>query len=271
MRGAMERPSDQTLAAGEMENRFRDAQKLLKNYIGGPHHGEGPAPIAILHLLARSLTDLGWGQYLASSGYPLQMYSVIRPVREALNLIELFAQKPERAQDWVDGKYWELTPKTVRDELGIDKNTIYSWMAEHSHPRFAGLQLTTYKVRKEGETEWRNVMYVDELPLELPPVLIATTMPGLALMDLAMTADHVQVSAKPEDVVLAWATMVRQIGEMLEPGFKAVWSAAKPDELEEDEVGEKLKEALDESLKHARELEEIALEATQKRPEEGSG
>lgn len=259
----MQSPSDQTLAAGEMENRFRLAEKLLRDYISGQHHSDGPAPVAIVHLVGRSMTDLGWGQYLASSGYPLQMYSVIRPVREALNLVELFAQKPERAQDWIEGKYWELTPKKVREELGIEKDPVYSWMAEHSHPRFAGLQLTTYKVRREGDAEWRTVMHLDELPLELPPVLIATTMPGLALMDLAFAAGHVQVTAKPEHVAVAWTTMVREVGETLEPAFKAVWSAAKPDELEQDEVGEKFRETLDESLKRVRELEEIAVEATQ--------
>jgi hypothetical protein len=260
----MKMPSDQTLAAGEMENRFREAADRLRDHISVTHHGEGSAPIAIVHLIGRSLSDLRWGQCLASSGYPIQMYSLIRPVREALNLIELFIQKPGRAQDWVDGKHWELTPKKVRDELGIDKDPIYSWMAEHSHPRFVGLQLTTYKVRREGETEWKNLMYLDELPLELPPALIATTMPGLALMDLAAAAGHVPVRATPEEGVLVWATMLRQVAEALEPGFKAVWSAAEPDELEEDEVGEKLREALDATLRHARELEQIAHEVSQK-------
>ncbi len=269
MREAMVRPSEQTLAAGEMENRFRDAHKLVKDYVGGPHRGEGPAPIAIIHLLLRSLTDLGWGQYLASSGYPLQMYSVIRPVREALNLIELFVNEPKRAQDWVDGKFQTLTPQKVREELGIDRDPLYSWMAEHSHPRFAGLQTTTYRVKKKGETEWQNVMYPDELPLELPPVLIATTMPGLALMDVALAAGNAQVSAEPEDVAVAWATMVRGVGETLDPGFRAVWLAVKTDELEEDEFGERLTTTLGEALKQTQKLEEIAREAAQKRLGEG--
>lgn len=244
-----------------MENCFRAAQKALKEYIARPLHSQGPAPIAITHLVARSLTDLGWGQYLASSGYPIQMYSVIRPVREAINLIDLFAQKPERAQDWVDGKFWSLTPKKVRDELGIEDDAVYSWMAEHSHPRFAGLQLTTYKMRREGEEGWRNVMYLDELPFELLPVLIATAMPGLALMDLASASGHVHISDKPENVAVAWASMLREVAENLEPGFQAVSAAARPEDLEDDEMGTQLAQALAETLEHARDLEKLAANA----------
>lgn len=251
--------SPQARAAVTMEEQFRAAANLLERFlVEGAFRSEKPADFAITHLVGRSLADLRWGQYLVGEGYPIQMYSVIRPVSEALNLIGLFAQQPERAEAWAAGEYREFQPAKVRRELGIESDPVYAWMAEHSHPRFAGLQLTTYKIKREGEDEWRNVRFLGELPLELGPVLIATTMPGLALLDLALGAGHVVVR---KEVALGWATMLRQIAELLEPGFQAVWEAAAPDEIKLDETGSKLREAIKSSVDRAREIERIADEA----------
>jgi hypothetical protein len=62
-------------------------------------------------------------------------------------------------------------------------------------------------------------LFLGELPLEFGPVLIATTMPGLALLDLALAAGHVAVR---KDVAFGWATMLRRVAELLETGFQAV-------------------------------------------------
>ena len=222
-----------------MEEQFTAAADLLERFIvDGASRSDRPADFAITHLVGRSLADLRWGQYLACEGCPIQMYSVIRPVSEALNLIDLFAKKPERAEAWAAGKHWEFKPASVREELGIDGDPVYRWMSEHSHPCFAGLQLMTYKIKSEGEEEWRNVMFLGELPLELGPVLIATTMPGLALLDIAIAAGHVVVR---KEVALGWSTMLRQVAGGLEPGFQAVWDAATPEESELDEASSKLR------------------------------
>ena len=41
----------------------------------------GTAQFAIVHLVAQSLADLKAGMHLAASGFLVQMYSVIRPVK----------------------------------------------------------------------------------------------------------------------------------------------------------------------------------------------
>ena len=152
-----ERFQSQFLAAGKMENCFRDAADLLERYIvEGTFRSEKTADIAITHLVARSLTDVRWGQHLASSGYPIQMYSVIRPVSESINLIKLFVQEPAFAEEWAAGDYATFRPAAVRQMLGSEKDELYSWMSEHSHPRFAGFQLTTYNVIRDGEEKGRG-------------------------------------------------------------------------------------------------------------------
>jgi hypothetical protein len=243
-----------------MEEQFRAAADMLERFIvDGAFRSEKPADFAITHLVGRSLADLRWGQYLAGEGYPIQMYSVIRPVSEALNLIDLFVKEPDRTDAWVAGDYRQFQPAAVRKELGIDSDPVYAWMAEHSHPRFAGLQLTTYKIKREGQEEWQNVLFLGELPLEFGPVLIATTMPGLALLDLALAAGHVVVR---KDVALGWATMLRQVAELLETGFQAVWDAADFGDVGLDELGSKMREAIKSSVDRAREIEQIADEAS---------
>ena len=149
----------------------------------------------------------------------------------------------------------------MRKELGIESDPVYAWMSEHSHPRFAGLQLTTYKMKREGEEEWQNVLFLGELPLEFGPVLIATTMPGLALLDLALAARHVVVR---KEIALGWATMLRQVAELLAVGFQAVWDAADFDDVGLDELGSKMREAMKSSVDRAREIERIAEEAKTK-------
>jgi hypothetical protein len=253
--------SPQARAAVTMEEQFRAAADLLERFlVDGAFRSDKPADFAITHLVGRSLADLRWGQYLACEGYPIQMYSVIRPVSEALNLIDLFVKEPERAEAWAAGEYRQFQPAAVRKELGIDSDPVYAWMAEHSHPRFAGLQLTTYKIKREGE-EWQNVLFLGELPLEFGPVLIATTMPGLALLDLALAAGHVVVR---KEVALGWATMLRQVAELLEVGFQAVWDAADFEDVGLDELGAKMREAIKSAADRAREIEQIADEAKAK-------
>jgi hypothetical protein len=52
--------------------------------------------------------------------------------------------RPRSATAWAEGGHQDLTPTKVRKRLGIERDPVYSWMAEHSHPRFADFQLTTY-------------------------------------------------------------------------------------------------------------------------------
>jgi hypothetical protein len=247
-------PSRETLAAGHMENCFRDASDHIERYlVEGPAGMSGPAPIAILHLLCRSLADLRTGQFLASSGFPVQMYSLVRPAMEAINLIDLFAQDADAANDWMDGKHWEFRPAKVRDRLGLDKDELYSWASAHSHPRFAGMQLTTYTVTDTSTGETTVRPYIGGLPLELPQVLMATTFPGTILGLLAHALSHATVKT---EVAKTWPTVARKGGEDLMPGFETVYAALGEHGLPEEEA-EKMSAVLQESIDLARELEEI--------------
>src|SRR5438105_4341189 len=114
----LEPVTPEMLAAGKMENCFRDASAYIEQYlIDGAAQLEGAAQIATTHLMCRSLADLRGGQYLASSGFPIQMYSLVRPVIESINLIELFAREPGRATEWAAGNHQEFMPAKVRKRL----------------------------------------------------------------------------------------------------------------------------------------------------------
>lgn len=216
-----------------MENRFSTAAEVLADYIrNGRPQTHGAAEFAILHLISRSLADLRWGQYLASSGYPIQAYSVIRPVAESLNLIDLFLQEPETAQKWADGHWGEFTPARVRDRLKIEEDSLYKFLSEHSHPRFAGLQLSVFQRVGEPDEQGRQqaVLYMGEIPFDVPAVLLATAMPGLLLAQLVLAAGHVRLT---RDAALGWVRVVRQVSVELRAGWAEV--AAQLPEAENDE------------------------------------
>jgi len=244
------------LAAGAMENRFTAAADALAAYIReGAPQTHGAAEFAILHLVSRSLSDLRWGQLLASSGYPIQMYSVIRPVPEALNLIDLFVDDPVAAERWANGEWREFLPVRVRERLGIEEDALYSFMSEHSHPRFAGLQLSVFRRvgGEEGEGQ-QAILFMGEIPFDVPAVLLATAMPGALLAQLALAAGHVRLARV---AALGWAGVIRRTAVELAEGWREV--AAQLPEAENDE-GEII-----EPLRHiqeiAAELEAAAAEA----------
>jgi hypothetical protein len=208
------------LAAGKMENCFRDASDHIERYlIEGATRLSGAAEIATTHLMCRSLADLRAGQYLACEGFPLQMYSLVRPAIESINLIELFAQNPEMATQWAEGDHLQFKPANVRKLLRLGGDPVYSWMCEHSHPRFAGFQLTTYLVT---DSQGRQTMrpHIGGLPLEHPKALIATTAPGNVLCLLARALGHCTVK---KEIAFTWPAVVRAVGETVLPGYEAVY------------------------------------------------
>jgi hypothetical protein len=221
-------PNPRDLAAGAMENHFRDAARALAAYIEtGSPQTSGAAEFAILHLVSRSLADLRWGQYLGGSGYPIQMYSVIRPVTESLNLIDLFVQEPDLAQSWADGNWREFMPARVRTRLGIEQDSLYEFMSEHSHPRFAGLQLSAFQRVGEPDENGRNraILFMGEVPFDVPAVLLATAMPGVLLAQLVLAAGHVRLAF---DSALRWPGVIRAVATELGAGWAAL-DAALPE------------------------------------------
>jgi hypothetical protein len=114
---------------------------------GRTKEGEGERTFAISHLLARSVTDLVAAAHLSSHVYLQQAYTLIRPVHEHCDLIELFVQEPEEAARWVnaDKPGHDYRPAQVRKRIGSDP--VDAWTYGHlsemgSHPRFAGSRLS---------------------------------------------------------------------------------------------------------------------------------
>jgi hypothetical protein len=254
----IQRPSDEFLAAGSMENCFTAAADHVERYMrDGATVGEGAAVFATWHLMTRSLVDLRAGQFLASEGRPIQMASVVRPVLESLNLIELFAQEPEAAQSWADGDYKEFVPWKVRKRLGIEDDQQYSYLSEVSHPRFAGLQLTAFRVEREGADRPIAHLYLGGLPMEIPWVLLATMAPANVLGQLSLTLSHLLVK---EEVARTWPTVARRVMEEIVPGYEAVIASLDRHGVGQDTSAKMLAE-LQTALGHARELEEAYQEA----------
>lgn len=101
---------------------------------------------ASVHLLARSLSDLLAGGHLASHYYLPQGHSVLRPVIDSCDLLDLFAEQPEQAKKWIttDRPWVDFAPATVRERLGRDRlDPVHSYFSEAgSHPRFQGARIS---------------------------------------------------------------------------------------------------------------------------------
>jgi hypothetical protein len=111
------------------------------NTTNGAHQG-----FAVMHMAARSLSDLIAGVHLVSHGYLVQMYSVVRPVLDALDLVELFVRDPAEATTWIetDKAHQMFTPAAVRRRLDAEAfDRVHSHFSESgTHPRMAGANLS---------------------------------------------------------------------------------------------------------------------------------
>ena len=100
----------------------------------------------IVHLLARSLSDLLAGGHLASHYYLSQAYNALRPVLESCDLIDLFASEPGKAEQWAttENAHRDFRPADVRALLGKHRyDPMYGHVSEAgSHPRFLGAQMS---------------------------------------------------------------------------------------------------------------------------------
>lgn len=251
--------SEARLAAGEMENRFRDASDLIERYLTeGAGRSSGSAAAATLHLTYRTLADLRCGQYLVNSGFVIQMASVVRPAVEALNLIELFAQDPPAADRWASGDDTdEFRPAKVRRRVGEGDDPVYSWLCELSHPRFAGFQVTAYQEVSDDEDSLPVLRaYIGGVPLEFPGVLSATMAPGNVLCMLAMQLGHAPVK---KEIAWTWATVARRVPETLRPGYEAVMRVLA-EHAEDADMAERMLANVDYVIEQAREMEAIVAE-----------
>jgi hypothetical protein len=201
----------------EMERRFESAAEDIGDLLGQATVQQATVDWATAHLIARSLADLKCAMYLVGRGFVVQMYSVMQPVRESMNLIRLFQSHPEKLDDWIAGKHWAFTPAKVRVELGIENDPIYAWMSEHSHPRFAASQVSMYST---GSTT--GVIVAGGLPRDHPEVLLAAALPGDPLTEVAMAAGEVPLTHAE---AARWPATVRRVIQTLIPGVEGLFDA----------------------------------------------
>jgi hypothetical protein len=63
-----------------MDDEFRTARSAVETFLSSTRpQATGSAQFATLHLIARSLGDLGWVQNAATARFPIQAYSLMRP------------------------------------------------------------------------------------------------------------------------------------------------------------------------------------------------
>jgi hypothetical protein len=110
---------------------------------------------AIAHLTTRGLSDLMAGGHLVSHGYLPQAYSVLRAVLDGVDLMTLFAQRPEKAEVWwtTDEAHVEFTPAAVRKALGKPSyDEVHGLFSEAgTHPRSRGALMTGAMVTYPAE------------------------------------------------------------------------------------------------------------------------
>jgi hypothetical protein len=231
-------PTRRDMAVAVMDHTFHGARATIETFLRGSGlQTSGPAQFATLHLVTRSLGDLGWAQNAATAGFPIQAYSLMRPAWEAVNLCDLFARNPELAGEWAEGVFSKFAPAAVRRRLGHVDDPFYSFMSERSHPRFAGLQMTIFKVAAEtsaGERQ-RAVLHLNDIPLEVTAAYMATATPGIILARLTAQAGRLNFE-DPDHKPRNFASMIRNVSEALKAGWHAMDAGLEDDEREDPEA-----------------------------------
>jgi hypothetical protein len=233
-----------TLAAAIMHEGVQGAVDAMRDYLtdGGPQL-RGASQNAIFHLVVRSLSDVSLAQRAAFDGYPIQAYSILRPAHEALNLIELFEGRDDLAQHWADGNYNDFRPSEVRRRLGeTGQDEFYGFMSEHSHPRFAGVQLSQFiRVGDNGqpvvdpETGAQvAIAYVRDIPYEVPPVLLANAIPGVILARVAVRVGGIQLAN--DEVARRFPDVLDTVANALRTGWAAIEAVIDAEERRDPEV-----------------------------------
>jgi hypothetical protein len=250
-----------TAAIVTVETAFNEAADDVERYLGegfvGIKHTRTEFPT--VHLLSRALANLRAGMLLAASGFVIQMCSVVRPVCESLNLIELFQQEPGLAEEWLQGstspkEFAKFQPGAVRRELGKGPDPVYSWLSERSHPRLAGAETSAYMKTDSDQV----LVIMGGLPLNDPKVLLAAAMPGDLLGQVATAAGHFVTTPA---VAVKWPALVVSVTERLQEGAEGILGFLHPEGVPAGSIGQDVLDAHRANVDNARELRDAIDEA----------
>jgi hypothetical protein len=154
---------------------------------------------AIFHLLTRSLTDLIAAVHLASHAYLQQAHTLIRPVHENTDLIELFAQNAGEAARWVKSEKpgQEFRPADVRKRIGepSESKDVYGHLSEMGpHPRFTGSRVAAgMRVRVDDPTDRQLVFTIGSFHEWHPASVLIYTWVFEAVIRLGFKARHLEL------------------------------------------------------------------------------
>jgi hypothetical protein len=151
---------------------------VIVNARAGPTTGRGEQVFGIFYLLTRGLSDVLAGAHLVSHCYLSQAYSVMRPVLDGCDLVELFAQDPARAALWANTTqgHKDFAPADVRELIGVDRHDpVDSHFSEcGSHPRFAGARLSGgMRIGRENPDDKTAILRIGPMWPEHPSTLFA--------------------------------------------------------------------------------------------------
>lgn len=177
--------------------------ELLRS-VSGPSLTSDSLTLAICHMLARATTDLLAGVHLISHLYLPQAYTVLRPVYEAIDLVELFAKDPQQADLWVstDKTFREFTPSAVRKKLGVARSTaVRDHFTEHgTHPRLPGARLSGAVTEGPSQTDSNLYLAVGPFAPSSGAIVAAYVNALVALGSLSARARHLDVATASVDV-----------------------------------------------------------------------
>jgi hypothetical protein len=208
----------------QLVDAFAEAVEPLYDLViaaGGRRRGDGERAFAIFHLLARSITDLIAAVHLASHAYLQQAHTLVRPVHENCDLIELFAQYPDEAVQWVNsenpGK--EFRPGDVRQRIGepSESKDVYGHLSEMGpHPRFAGSRITGgMRVRVDDPTDRQLVLCMGSFFEWHPASVLVYTWAFEAVIRLGFKARHLELVSdrvSRDQWVSAFLACARSVG-----------------------------------------------------------
>lgn len=195
----MEVTEDRRIAILDDIGAAADPLIALLGTVHGPSRTRGELTLAICHMLARGITDLLAGVHLARHCYLAQSYAVMRPVYEAIDLLDLFAADQEQAVVWAntDKAFRHFTPSEVRKKLGRPSfDPMHNHFTEHgSHPRFAAAKLSGAVLRKSGSEDPPDLHmaigpFLPDRPASLHPYAHAL----VALGALSFRARHLELA-----------------------------------------------------------------------------
>lgn len=185
----------------ELVDALAEAVEALYDFViaAGRRLQSDERTFAVFHLLARNITDVIAAVHLASHAYLQQAHTLIRPVHENCDLIELFAQNPDEAARWVNSENpgQEFRPGDVRRRIGepLESRDVYGHLSEMgAHPRFAGSRIAAgLRVRVDDPTDRQLVFSMGSFFEWHPASVLVYTWAFEAVVRLGFKTRHLEL------------------------------------------------------------------------------